>query len=84
MIMRLQIGKWGNSLAVRLPAALVQKVALREGDILDVRVDADGTLQLSPAQVFDKQAFLATLDKLHHRLPITEPVMDQLRQEQRY
>ncbi len=82
--MRLQIGKWGNSLAVRLPAALVQKATLKEGDSLEARIEADGTLQLSPVHAFDKQTFLATLDKLHHRLPCTEPVIDRLRQEQRY
>lgn len=82
--MRLQIGKWGNSLAVRLPAALVQKATLKEGDTLEARIEADGTLQLSLAHDFDKQAFLAILSKLHDRLPCTGPVIDQLRQEQRY
>jgi len=33
--MKMQIGRWGNSLAVRLPKALVEKFALREGDAFD-------------------------------------------------
>ncbi|MEI9888138.1 MAG: AbrB/MazE/SpoVT family DNA-binding domain-containing protein [Rhizomicrobium sp.] len=28
----MQIAKWGNSLAVRLPKALVEKLGLKEGD----------------------------------------------------
>ena len=30
--MKMQIGRWGNSLAVRLPKALVERFGLREGD----------------------------------------------------
>jgi len=35
-----QVAKWGNSLAVRLPRALVERLGLRAGDDLDI-VDAD-------------------------------------------
>ncbi|MGN6357808.1 MAG: AbrB/MazE/SpoVT family DNA-binding domain-containing protein [Novosphingobium sp.] len=34
--MKMQIGKGGNSLAVRLPAELVEKYGLKEGDSLDI------------------------------------------------
>lgn len=33
----MQIGKWGNSLAVRLPKALVERFGLSEGDEIDSR-----------------------------------------------
>jgi antitoxin MazE len=33
--MKMQIGKWGNSLAVRLPRNIVEKMNLREGDLID-------------------------------------------------
>jgi antitoxin MazE len=33
--MKLQIGRWGNSLAVRLPKALVDRYGLREGSEID-------------------------------------------------
>ena len=33
--MKMQIGRWGNSLAVRLPKALVQRFRLKEGDEID-------------------------------------------------
>lgn len=82
--MRVQIGKWGNSLAVRLPIALTQKGRLQEGDILEAEIKPDGALQLAPAPTFDKAAFLARLDQLHHDLPRTESVIEAMRQEQRY
>jgi antitoxin MazE len=31
----MQIGRWGNSLAVRLPKALVDRFRLKEGDEID-------------------------------------------------
>ncbi|HYD05137.1 MAG TPA: AbrB/MazE/SpoVT family DNA-binding domain-containing protein [Reyranella sp.] len=33
--MKMQIGRWGNSLAVRLPKSLVERFALSEGDEFD-------------------------------------------------
>jgi antitoxin MazE len=33
--MKMQIGRWGNSLAVRLPRALVDRFKLKEGDEID-------------------------------------------------
>jgi antitoxin MazE len=34
----MQISKWGNSLAIRLPAAVVEALDLKEGDEIDIRV----------------------------------------------
>ena len=34
----MQVAKWGNSLAVRLPSALVEALELKEGDEIDIRV----------------------------------------------
>jgi antitoxin MazE len=33
-----QVSKWGNSLAVRLPAAIVEALGLREGDEIEIEV----------------------------------------------
>jgi antitoxin MazE len=32
----MQVCKWGNSLAVRLPAKLVEELGLKEGDEIDI------------------------------------------------
>ena len=37
----MQVAKWGNSLAVRLPAAVVEALGLKEGDEIEIHV-ADG------------------------------------------
>jgi antitoxin MazE len=34
----MQVSKWGNSLAVRLPAAVVEALDLKEGDQIEIRV----------------------------------------------
>jgi antitoxin MazE len=37
----MQVSKWGNSLAIRLPAAIVEALELKVGDDIEIRV-ADG------------------------------------------
>ena len=34
----MQVAKWGNSLAVRLPSAVVEALGLKEGDEIDIKV----------------------------------------------
>jgi antitoxin MazE len=45
--MQAQVGKWGNSLAVRIPGAYAKGLQLKEGMELDVSV-VDGGLLLRP------------------------------------
>jgi antitoxin MazE len=45
--MQTQIGKWGNSLAVRIPGAYAKDLDLKEGMDLDVSL-VDGTILLRP------------------------------------
>ena len=44
--MELQIGKWGNSLALRLPTALVKQAGLREGSRVQAEVTAGRELRV--------------------------------------
>lgn len=34
----MQVAKWGNSLAVRLPTAVVDALELKEGDQIEIRI----------------------------------------------
>lgn len=34
----MRVAKWGNSLAIRIPAAVAEALELKEGDEVDVRV----------------------------------------------
>ena len=56
--MKIQIGRWGNSLAVRLPKALADRFNLAEGDEFDVAAleAALATLHADEAHEQRKQA----------------------------
>ena len=82
--MRLQIAKWGNSLAVRLPMECTRAAGLQEGDSVEASITPSGEITLAPGKAFDKTAFLSRLAKLHTAMPITKPVIERMRQEARY
>lgn len=42
----MQVSKWGNSLAVRLPKALVEKLGLKEGDDVEITGNGAGALRV--------------------------------------
>jgi antitoxin MazE len=42
----MQVSKWGDSLAVRLPKALVDELGLKEGDELDVAAARKGIIEV--------------------------------------
>ena len=75
--MDLQINRWGNSLAVRLPQELLRQLGdLHEGDRIQAEALGPARLGLSvDAQALQKrQAWLETLKKLHETIPVTQPV----------
>ncbi|MBI0538804.1 AbrB/MazE/SpoVT family DNA-binding domain-containing protein [Roseomonas sp. KE2513] len=43
----MQVSRWGNSLAVRLPAALVETLGLREGDEVAIEVADARTFRIN-------------------------------------
>ena len=45
--MNTQVGKWGNSLAIRIPGIFAKELALEEGEVLEV-TRVDGGLLLRP------------------------------------
>lgn len=63
----MQVSKWGNSLAIRLPAAVVEVLGLKEGDQVEVTVATAQNLavQRSPTN----QEVLERLRKYRGRLP---------------
>ena len=50
----MQVAKWGNSLALRLPKALVDELGLKEGDEVAMRKAADGALEIAKAPTADE------------------------------
>jgi antitoxin MazE len=63
----MQVSKWGNSLAIRLPAAVVKALDLKEGD--DVTVHVTGKANLEVEKTPDRRELLARLRKYRGRLP---------------
>jgi antitoxin MazE len=63
----MQIAKWGNSLAVRLPVAVVEALELKEGD--DIEIDVTGKRSLEVSKAPGAKALLARLRKYRGKLP---------------
>ena len=82
--MRLQLAKWGNSLAVRLPMECIRAAGLHEGDAVEAEVTPVGEIKLTPAHAFDKSAFLKRVRKLRAGMPMTTATAQVLREEERY
>jgi len=64
----MQVSKWGNSLAIRLPAAVVEVLDLKEGDQVEIEVANTRTLRVERADAGNRAA-LARLRKLRGTLP---------------
>ena len=65
----MQVSKWGNSLAVPLPSAVVDALELKEGD--DIEIQLVGKRSFEVARVPGTKALLARLRRLRGRLPTT-------------
>ena len=63
----MQVSKWGNSLAVRLPAAVVEALALKEGDEIEIHVAGARAFEVEKRP--DARELLARLRKFRGRLP---------------
>lgn len=82
--MRLQVAKWGNSLAIRLPVECVRAAGLHEGDSVEAEVTPMGEITLIADKHFNKAAFLDRVRILRERMSMTEPVVERMRSEARY
>ena len=63
----MQVAKWGNSLAVRLPASVVEALALKEGDDIEVHIAGERTFAV--ARKPSREDLLARLRTFRGRLP---------------
>ncbi len=63
----MQVSKWGNSLAVRLPAAVVEVLGLKEGDDIEIHVASKRAFEITKAP--GTKELLARLRKFRGRLP---------------
>lgn len=61
----MKVAKWGNSLAVRLPAALVAELGLKENDEIDIHAATKKSLTVAPGPTLKEQ-----LEELRKSLPL--------------
>ena len=63
----MRVSKWGNSLAVRLPAAVVEALRLKEGDEIEITIT--GKRQFKVARDRSRERALETIRRLARPLP---------------
>ena len=63
----MHVSKWGNSLAVRLPAAVVEALQLKEGD--DIQIIVRGDREFEIVRKPTSAEFIARLRKYRGKLP---------------
>ncbi len=63
----MQVAKWGNSLAVRLPSAVVEALALSEGD--DIEIVVEEARRFAVRRKPGQEDLLARLRSFRGRLP---------------
>ena len=63
----MQVAKWGNSLAVRLPAAVVEVLKLKEGDDIEIHVADERSFQIKRSA--SARELLSQVRKYRGRLP---------------
>lgn len=63
----MQVAKWGNSLAIRIPASVVEALDLSEGDDIEVVLASDHTFAIQRAPSASER--LAKLRQFRGKLP---------------
>jgi antitoxin MazE len=64
----MHVAKWGNSLALRLPVAVVEALRIKEGDDIEVRVAGDRTFEIKRKP--GRADYLDRLRKFRGALPV--------------
>jgi len=64
----MQVSKWGNSLAIRLPAAVVEALKLKEGDEVEVHVVGERAFDI--ARDRGRERALERIRTLRKTLPV--------------
>lgn len=63
----MRVAKWGNSLAVRLPAAVVEALELKDGD--DIEINVAGKRRFNVKKDASRERAIAGLRKLSRKFP---------------
>ncbi|ABP60742.1 MULTISPECIES: AbrB/MazE/SpoVT family DNA-binding domain-containing protein [Enterobacteriaceae] len=71
------VKKWGNSPSVRLPVAVMREAELNVDDVVNINVDEEGRIILSPVRNDEPslESLLSAItdENLHHEITFGEP-----------
>jgi len=71
------VKKWGNSPSVRLPVAVMREAELNVDDVVNINVDEEGRIILSPVRndepSLESLLSAITEENLHHEITFGEP-----------
>lgn len=81
--MNIQISKWGNSLALRIPASFIKEIKLKDGDKVEATLSRDGSLIIRP-QKLERKEIAAQLRAFRATLKMGKSVMEEVRSKARY
>ncbi|HKE29352.1 MAG TPA: AbrB/MazE/SpoVT family DNA-binding domain-containing protein [Bryobacteraceae bacterium] len=65
----MQVSKWGNSLAIRLPAAVVEALGLKEGDEIEMRASEAGEKEFLLARPLTREEAIEGMKRMGWKLP---------------
>lgn len=80
----LVVARWGNSLAVRLPAESAKRLGVGEGDTLIGEIASRGRLILSTESRVVGKAAVRRMREFLARQKVTTPVVKDMRRSVRY
>jgi antitoxin MazE len=69
---------------VRIPAKLARELGVGEGSLLQAQVLGPARVRLTAKQPLDMKSFVRRVRDLRRQMPVTEPVIDELRRGSRY
>lgn len=79
--MRSQVSKWGNSLGVRIPRHLAEKIQIADGTVVNIEVEGEN-LVVRPAKrrKYNLEELLEqiTPENLHEEIDTGEPVGNEI------
>ncbi len=77
--MELQVNRWGNSLALRLPNKILKQMHLQEGSKVQVELSDDGRLVVQPSPqasaLASREQIITELQAMHKDWPMGRSVI---------
>lgn len=70
----MQVTRWGNSLGIRIPRPLAEKIGLTEGAVVDFEIDNDALIIRRKQYSLEMLLNQVTPENVHHEIDTGSPV----------